>query len=170
MPKNSYPNWSAKDTKHLDIEGGRYEDNTFSAADSGGFMVFSVLATADLAVRCRMMGTYTTYAKDGGTMSAIGVLFDGKLDRLSVPSSDVLLCITPGMTSDGFRGGPSIIWWRDKFWVPFRFTVPALQELVVSLGWPTEDESGLHFDVIYEINANDIPEFDFSNLTSDTDL
>ena len=108
-----------------------------------------------------------TVETGSGDISAVIMSLVQNSKLASTPNSDVLMCFAPisGMTS---CGGiiPSILFWREKFWTPFLETTPSKNDIARELQLDKAEFESLehplgNVDMIYEINAVDIPDLDW---------
>jgi hypothetical protein len=93
-------------------------------------------------------------------LSAVGVMATAELEGLSVPDSDVLLALKPIGATAGGRCGPTILYWRDKFWIPLRATKPDKEQIAKTI-WGNDIDVA-HFDIIHEIRVTNLKDFDWS--------
>ena len=154
MPMRSFPNWTLNDTIGMEFTATRWMCSSYSVEGSYS-RLFHVYATAELHA-----GIVDDFHHVCAPLYAVGVLTCEELDGVVVPDSDVLLAMIPKGFSQAGRSGPTIIWWRDKFWIPFRVTRPSKFEIAETL-WGNEVNAG-HFDILHGIEATGLEDIDLS--------
>jgi hypothetical protein len=88
---------------------------------------------------------------------------------VSSPDTNVLLCFAPRLGTTGPHAIiPSVVFWTDRFWVPFLDITPSRVDLAreLQLGGVTynDDKPTYPFanvDVLYEIDVTNIPDLDW---------
>ena len=117
---------------------------------------------------------------NGVDVDAIIVSLRQNNKELSTPYTDVLFCLSPsvlgrlGVVGEYRAILPSVICWREKFWVPFLNIVPSVEQIAHDLqlagvvfraspgGVPEGPYDGTsNVDVIYEVDKVVVPELDW---------